>query len=286
MIPQRKLTSPALDLRFPAHADLGDLISAELHDLSPTAIHEIESGSTHTWRVFFASSTARDAAQGALGRRFGAEGLLAAPADVPDEDWAARSQADLRHVRVGRIVVAPPWDVPHVAPDEVPVIIRPSMGFGTGHHATTRLCLRLLQRIDCAGKRVLDVGTGSGVLALAAARLGASEAVGIDVDADALASAGENLELNGQVRPRVRFVLADLCDLKDTADIVLANLTGAALVASAQALVRCVRPGGVLVLSGFQTHESDALVRAFGGSLACEALESEEEWGAAVIRAA
>jgi len=280
------MTAPALDLWFPADHGLCDLISAELQDLSPTAVHEIDPDGPFTWRVFFASVQARDHAFRALVRRFGADGLTAVAADVPDEDWAARSQADLRHVRIDRIVVAPPWDAPPPrSPDEVLVIIRPSMGFGTGHHATTRLCLRLLQRIGCAGKRVLDVGTGSGVLAVAAAKLRASDVMGIDVDPDALASAEENLGLNEGVRERVRFINADLSGLVATADVVLANLTRAALVASASTLLRCAGPHGNLVVSGFQTHEADAVVGAFADRAACEAIETEEGWAAALMRA-
>jgi len=104
------MTAPALDLWFPADHGLCDLISAELQDLSPTAVHEIDPDGPFTWRVFFASVQARDHAFRALVRRFGADGLTAAAADVPDEDWAARSQADLRHVRIDRIVVAPTGD--------------------------------------------------------------------------------------------------------------------------------------------------------------------------------
>ena len=280
------MTAPALDLHFSADTGLGDLISGELQGLSPIAVHETETAAALVWRAFFGTDGARDAARRALERRFAADDLIVTALDVPHEDWAARSQADLHHVRVGRVIVAPPWDVPSDLPsDAVRVIIKPSMGFGTGHHATTRLCLRLLQRIDCAGLRVLDVGTGSGVLAMTAASLGASEVTGIDVDPDALTSAGESLGLNDRVRPRVRFIRADLRDLQGTADVVLANLTGAALAASASKLLQSVRPGGRLVVSGFQRHEADAVVSAFSGSSACEALETEEDWGAALMRA-
>ncbi|HXE80945.1 MAG TPA: 50S ribosomal protein L11 methyltransferase [Vicinamibacterales bacterium] len=277
------MTAPALDLQFPAGGDHpGDLVSAELQDLSPTAIHELDE-SGMVWRVFFSSASTRDQARRVLTQRFGSDGIVISPIDVPDENWAARSQANLRHIRIGRIIVAPPWDVPQpVGGDELLVVIRPSTGFGTGHHATTRLGLRLLQDMDCAGKRVTDVGTGSGVLAIAAARLGAADVLGIDVDPDALENARENVELNGADLP-IRLVQADGREPQRPADIVCANLTGAALTASASALIAQTVPGGRLMLSGFQHHECEAVLGAFGPA-SCENVETEEEWVAAVVR--
>jgi ribosomal protein L11 methyltransferase len=137
------------------------------------------------------------------------------------------------------------------------------MGFGTGHHATTRLCLAALQAIDLRGQVMLDIGTGSGVLAMAAERLGAARATGIDSDPDAIQSARENLELNPEIRS-VSFALADLAvTAPPAADVVTANLTGALLVRSARTVLGAVRPGGTLILSGLLSHERDEVCAAF-----------------------
>jgi ribosomal protein L11 methyltransferase len=126
------------------------------------------------------------------------------------------------------------------------------------------LCLAALQTIDMTDRAVLDVGTGSGVLAIAADRLGARQVVGIDDDPDAIQSARENLVLNPDVR-HVTFETIDLAARAlPNADVVTANLTGALLVRSAAALLAAVLAGGTLILSGIQSHERDEVRRAFG----------------------
>lgn len=245
---------PAIDI---AGGD-ADLIAGFLDDFAPSAIEERDG----TVRAFFATSAQRDSARGALVDRFRVESV-----DVSDEDWARRSQENLQPVTVGRVTIVhqpPATDLQPPATDNQPlrIVIQPSMGFGTGHHATTRLCLEAVQQVDLRGKRVLDVGTGSGVLAIAAARLGASEAVGIDVDPDAIQSARENLALNAEA-VAVRFDMADLASAPlPRADIVLANLTGALLVRTARTLWAVSEPDGVLIVSGLQSHERGEVVAA------------------------
>jgi ribosomal protein L11 methyltransferase len=137
------------------------------------------------------------------------------------------------------------------------------MGFGTGHHATTRLCLAALQTLNLAGGLALDVGTGSGVLAIAARLLGAREAKGIDFDADAIQSARENLTRNPFV-DQVRFEIADLRSAPlSLAHVVTANLTGTLLIRSAPILLGALAPTGTLIVSGLQTSERDEVVKAF-----------------------
>jgi ribosomal protein L11 methyltransferase len=269
---------PALQIR----AANADLVLALLDDFGPTAIEEHADG----LRAFFATSAARDAALGAIFPRFDAS-----PIDVSDEDWARRSQENLAPVTVGRITISPslpqsPIPNPQSQIPTLFVLIVPSMGFGTGHHATTRLCLAALQELDLAGKTVLDVGTGSGVLAIAASRLGAASALGVDFDEDAIQSARENLVLNQSAghASNVSFVVADLTATPmANADVLTANLTGALLVRTADRLLAATRSGGCLILSGVLASERDEVVRAFRAlSIAWE--RHEEEWVGLIMK--
>ena len=160
----------------------------------------------------------------------------------------------------------PPASSDPLVPTREPIVIviEPSMGFGTGHHETTRLCLQLLQRVDLSGRRVIDVGTGSGVLAIAASMLGAAHVVAVDNDPDALINARENIERNGG--GAIDVVEADLGSLASApAAVVTANLTAAVLVKHGAALLALVAPGGRLIVSGFGPPEVDDVVAAFGG---------------------
>jgi ribosomal protein L11 methyltransferase len=230
-------------------------------------------------------------AAAAIASSLGPDQVLTTALDVPDEDWARRSQENLRAIDVGALVIAPPWDVPGRRPDgggrlaDVPVIvIDPSTGFGTGHHATTRLCLRLLQRLDLRGARVLDIGTGSGVLALAAWKLGAADVVAVDNDPDALDNARANISRNG-AGPAIDIIQDDLDGLRiQRADIVLANLTGAVLVRYAAELRALVTDGGYLAVSGFSPDDVAVILRAFAG-LKVISEDSEEEWAVIGLRA-
>jgi len=166
-------------------------------------------------------------------------------------------------VHVGRLVVAPPWTIEAAAAArENVIVIQPSMGFGTGHHATTRLCLRLLQDPPPFGASVLDIGTGSGVLAIAAAKLGAARVVAVDNDPDALISARQNVALNG-VAGRITVQQRDVAAADiETFDIVLANLTGALLSRVSTRVGQIVAHGGRAIVSGILSDERDSVVHA------------------------
>jgi ribosomal protein L11 methylase PrmA len=300
---------PALDVRFDSAPDverLQELLHAELDTFQPLAIHEDET--SDGWRVFFPTLRQRDDARTALATALG-DRLSLSPIDVEDEGWARRSQASLGAVHVRRITVAPPWDVPtdrdsgigigdsnntevRLAgsaspesqvpdPDRILIIIEPSMGFGTGHHETTRLCLELMQQLDFDSTRVIDVGTGSGILALAAWKLGAARVTAVDCDPDALQNARDNIARN-RGSGIIQVLEADLSALTaDPVDIVLANLTAAVLQRHAAALRGLVAREGTLVVSGFSPGEIDGVASAFG--LVPRRVEREGEWAAAMF---
>ena len=265
-------TWPALVVDGLSRVD-SDPLQAALTDYEIAAVDET---SPDSWRVFFHAVAARDAAATALRAAF--PSLSFSSADVADEDWAAKSQASLRAIQVDNIIVAPPWDAP------ITLVIQPSMGFGTGHHATTRLCLGAMQRIDLTGRTVLDVGTGSGVLAIAAHRLGAAQVSGIDDDADAIHAAWENLAINPGAQ--VTLVVGDLRDTHvPPADVILANLTGGLLIASAERLRKLANAQARLILSGFQTHEERDVLAAYAAFLLEERRE-EDGWVAVTLAGA
>jgi ribosomal protein L11 methyltransferase len=257
---------PPSDAADAHEAVQGDLLEAALTDFDVEAIDE---SAPTGWRVFFRTRGGRDRAQQAIAREFPA--LTLTPVDVPDEDWAARSQASLKAVRVGNLIVAPPWDAPIV------VAIRPSMGFGTGHHATTRLCLAALQALEVKERTVIDVGTGSGVLAIAASLLGAVNVRGIDDDEDAIHAAWDNLALNPAAI--VTLLVGDVRTTElEPADIVFGNLTGGLLMASASVVGTLAgKPHGRLILSGFQTAEEADVVASFTGFTVVRR-DQEDDW--------
>jgi ribosomal protein L11 methyltransferase len=262
----------------PLIEDTGLLLAAIDH-CSPTALEEHPSGV----RIFFATAEARDDAASVIAN---VEGSRCGRVEISDEDWAERSQQNLPPVTVGRLTIYPDRQSSIVnRQSSIPLVVPPSMAFGTGHHATTRLCLAALQTIDLTGTFVIDVGTGSGVLALAAAALGAARALGIDNDADAVAAAGENLIRNPNVRG-VELRHEDLRQLAAAdADVVVANLTGALIASAAVSLLAPLRPGGNLIISGVLAEEFASVARALGDAVDKSWMADEDGWiGARLVK--
>ena len=208
-----------------------------------------------------------------------------------NEDWAAEWKRGLGPRRVtDRIVVKPTWTEWGAAPGQVVLDVDPQMAFGTGEHATTRGCLRLLDGAIRDGDRVLDVGSGSGILAIAAVRLGAAEAVAVEYDPDANLNARENFERNG-VEGRVTLLEA----LGDDAllaglgrfDLVLANILSGVIRPLLPAMHRALggSPEGRLIVSGILRDESPDVIRdAEAAGFRVERVDEEEEWWSALLR--
>jgi len=200
--------------------------------------------------------------------------------DVADAAWADAWREHFRPQRVGDVLIVPPWERPQGAHEARALVeIDPGQAFGTGLHPTTRACLFHLQELDLAGHSVTDVGTGSGILAIAAALLGAASVYACDVDPVAVRAARENVERNGvSERVTVDFCRADLVEV-EAADVVVANLTADLILELARALSGRLRPSGTLVLAGIVTSRERAVRDALSAlALEISARRTDGEW--------
>jgi ribosomal protein L11 methyltransferase len=265
------------ELTVPAAAETSDALTNFLWEQGALGVVEEEApGVPPRLRAFFAesrSSTALLAAVAAYRASLRALGFSqtgdAEIAPLLDEAWASAWQQSFPARLVGRrLRVVPPWldgAAPGMAPggdDRLTVVIEPGRAFGTGHHGTTEGCLILLEEAlaiapDAA---VLDIGAGTGILAIAALRLGATAVLAIDVDPDAIAATTVNAERNGCRGLIAR--LAEPQDIAEPASIVLANLLTNTHLALAPQYARLVAPGGQLVLGGMLEDEDDRVGRA------------------------
>jgi ribosomal protein L11 methyltransferase len=208
---------------------------------------------------------------------------------VHETDWADAWKAYFPVMRIGRrIVIRPTWRRHRRTPDDVVLALDPGMAFGTGLHPTTRLCLAatetLADRGGLAAARVLDVGCGSGILAIAALRLGADTAFGVDTDPIAIEATTANARRNGLTR-RLRSRVGSLPSGGSPFDVVLANLIAGVLAPLAGALHDELRPGGVLVASGiFVDREGDVRTAFEAAGLVVETRLAEGDWVALVVR--
>jgi ribosomal protein L11 methyltransferase len=200
---------------------------------------------------------------------------------IKEQEWETALQAHFTTLRIGeRIVLKPSWQRYHAQPRDVVVELDPGMAFGTGHHPTTRMCLEELERRVGVGMRVLDVGTGSGILAIAAAKLGAAEVVGVDIDEAAVRAAQENFQRNG-VADRVTAHQGSLPHPTVRAggfDLALANITAHAIAMLADPIAQTLAPGGLLIATGViaerEAEARDALQRV----LSLEQRRQDGDW--------
>jgi ribosomal protein L11 methyltransferase len=255
----------------PAHAEAVEAVSEILSRFGHNGIAvelplTASGGADHTVKAYLVEDAeafakvadARDALGHLQAFGLGPIGELAVR-QVEDEDWLEAWKATVTPIRAGAFLVHPTWS--DARPDGViPIALDPGMAFGTGLHPTTQQCLEALSTLRLDGTRVLDVGTGSGILAIAAAKRGAREIVAVDTDRLAVTTAQENAERNGvtvDARP------GSAADVDGSFDVVVANLVGPVLVRIAAHLRARVRPAGSLVAAGITTQAEPDVQAAF-----------------------
>lgn len=213
-----------------------------------------------------------------LTRAAQAAGLGAVPVhtstDVAEQDWVRLTQSQFEPIRISaRLWIVPSW---HTAPDKdaISISLDPGLAFGTGSHPTTRMCLAWLDDHVAKGDSVLDYGCGSGILAIAAAKLGATRILATDIDEQSLAATLENARIN-----QCRLEIAPPCKLPDfQARIVIANILTNPLKVLAPALVARVEPGGSLTLSGILESQAAEVVAIYAPLIALRVYRLEEGW--------
>jgi ribosomal protein L11 methyltransferase len=195
---------------------------------------------------------------------------------LPDQDWERVWLERWQPLHFGGALwVCPSWRTPP-DPAAVNVILDPGLAFGTGTHATTALCLEWLAQHPVGAHTILDYGCGSGILAIAALKLGAREAFGVDVDTGALAVSEENAQRNG-VADRYHAMLPAALPVELQVDIVIANILAEPLIALAPQIGRRVKPGGTLLLSGMLATQVDEVRAAYADDFHLQ-LHLRDEW--------
>lgn len=272
-----------------AHPALAEAIESFLLDHGAPGLETEELGGATRVTAHFADAAPLGELERYLDGLLALQPALPRPAvetgTVTDSGWAENWKAHFPPLAIGdRLFVHPPW-VDAVPDGRVGIVLDPGMAFGTGHHASTRGCLVLLERAlrERPAARVLDLGTGSGILAIAARKLGAAEAWGIDIDADALAVAAENAAANG-IAGDLRLGTA-LDTVPGRFDVLLANLFAAQLADFAAAIAARLRPGGVAIGAGILGVEAPAVRDAWqAAGLVASDDWSDEGWTALAYR--
>jgi ribosomal protein L11 methyltransferase len=205
---------------------------------------------------------------------------------IREDDWAQAWKAYFKPEKIGKVVIKPSWEDYQPTDGDLIVELDPGMAFGTGNHPTTRLCIELLQELVTGPINMLDLGTGSGILAIAGAKLGAQTVTASDIDPVAVRVAQTNVSAN-QVAETVSVTEADLLQGQTGAiyDVVVANIIAAIIMRLAPAVPAVLRPGGVFLASGIIAERSEQVAQVLvAAGLAVERTVTRDGWVAIVAR--
>jgi ribosomal protein L11 methyltransferase len=202
-----------------------------------------------------------------------------------EEDWAEAWKAFFPVLRISRrLVICPAWRSYRARAGEAVIRLDPGMAFGTGQHATTLMCLRALEETVRPGATVLDLGTGSGILALAAARLGAASVLALDTDPQAVGAARDNVRLNG-LEAIVRVEEGTVEKAPGPFDVIAANISAPVIVDLAGPMAAALNPGGALIAGGFSEERAAEVAAALeAAGLTVERTLSDGDWRTHVVR--
>lgn len=261
-----------------------DAVAAWLVSSTGQAVEDPDAGPL---RGYAPDAVTAAAVRVSLRTRFG-DAVETRVREVEPVDWSTRWRDGLGVRDIGRLVLCPSW-LPPPAGADVVVRIDPEMAFGSGEHGSTRGALRLLEALMQPGGRVLDLGAGSGILAIAAVKLGARRALGIEWDAEAIPVAVRNAELNG-VTAEVRFVEGDaahLAALAGPADLILSNILRLPNEALLPAITAALAPSGVVILAGMEHPEASLFLPALERAGFTTVRETVDDgwWAVAATRA-
>ncbi|RLB47476.1 MAG: 50S ribosomal protein L11 methyltransferase [Deltaproteobacteria bacterium] len=267
-------------------ADMAEAVSAELWDLGAEGVEERDGGTMSgpageaalTLVAFFSDPANAESVAATFQERYPARVEF-----VVGDAWRDSWREYFEPSRVGaRLLIRPSWREVRAFPDEVVLTIDPGRAFGSGIHETTRLVLREVDRRVKPGDHLLDVGSGSGILAVAAVLFGAAHVRTVDNDPDTVPVVLENATLNG-VADRIEADATPVGDLTGTYPLVLANIQPVVLIPLARDIADRVAPGGTLILSGILRPQRDEVVAAYP-DFDLELTSFEGEWVALVLR--
>jgi ribosomal protein L11 methyltransferase len=256
-------------------------LSVTLTDCRDDAILEPAPGEVRLWpatrmQVLFADGTDACTVVGALAQRLGVDPAGIRPRIVEDRLWEREWLKDFHAMRFGaRLWVCPRHEVVS-DPTAIVVLLDPGLAFGTGTHATTAMCLTWLDAQLPVGARVIDFGCGSGILAIAALKLGAQRAWCHDIDGQALLATAQNAHANGVANATV--VCADPATLPVAVDVLLANILSGPLCELAARFAALVRPGGEVILSGLMQHQETEVTAAYDAWFDTTAIAVRDGW--------